>query len=489
MIISAGTNVNMLEVAPWQDITFPWTITSSGELDMFLVSYPVADLLQHDQGKGKNYVFSLKAFNRAGHHILVTSDEFSVQVPPIPKTFLLYHVDKTNFSEIYYQKEVDYLCGKWIGSGNQENVSLGVGTIPGNDDVIQFVTVPNNGIFCFNNLSLVSMVRYYLVISTDNGLTVTETSKGIFVGKTEDIYYQSRVNNGLDCRNTEPVVIGSNISLSDAEPVIVDFEIPLSGWMKKTMVVTINTTHFNDNNTIDASINGQDLEMMFLKENSQQVQLYYSFDAKTVNNTLKLSTRQQKELKIETIDVFDCIQDSPSKEYTTQLHTNFNFRGGVQTAVSHFEVAFYLIQSNLNGTTEIPLTQYFAVGKDTQFMHSTSLGNHNVYITKVKPCFVTQCLTPVQSSGTILVMEPPVYGMISASMQHSNRSMMSHNYVLEAEWDVFLELTATGYIPVDLYDWAVALDEDGTNLLTQWQRISANHSETIQVNHSALVYQ
>ena len=82
------------------------------------------DMEHHDQGRGQEYQFSLKAYNGAGHYSVTTSEMFKIKGQTSPTGGILYHVGKESETEIYFQHATDFLCASWIGFEGDVSIVL-----------------------------------------------------------------------------------------------------------------------------------------------------------------------------------------------------------------------------------------------------------------------------------------------------------------------------------------------------------------------------
>jgi hypothetical protein len=106
---------------------------------IFTVNYPSDKLHDYDQDHGGEYIFTVKAFNRAGLPTTKATAPYQMHSQVLPSAGRIYHVPETNINEehvveIGFQEDVDQICIKWTGfyhHNNELSFTIGLGTARG----------------------------------------------------------------------------------------------------------------------------------------------------------------------------------------------------------------------------------------------------------------------------------------------------------------------------------------------------------------------
>lgn len=468
---------------------FPYDYTTKE--DRFSINYSLADLQNHDQGKGIKYTFTLKAYNRAGIFQIIQSEEFTVGNNIEPDHGIIYHTTGNTSQEVSFQADQSYLCASWIGfnaakAERELDIHLGIGneTFKDNIQPLQLMEQGDNN-FCFENIWLTSLSNYYFyIVVTDNTTSTEATSKGITVANYEDVYTNAKVDDGGACKEDMNLVNNSILLPNISHPLEIDIQRNITSWMIYTVLIKMNIKECID--CISIYVNGELLSLTSWKRFNGELILYYFWEQKYSSNIMTIYNNKEEEIQVLAIGTSQCYQDIESQSSLNELKTNWNF-ANIHQFVSHYEVAFYekeCSHSARSCSQEFPLNDFMSSGKDLQYVYQTALSQSTVYVGHVKPCFGMQCLDPVLSNGVIVDTKGPIAGIIKAEILHVKNSL----YQLTAEWEPFQQELGGGYGLVYAYDWSITVDGNGYGQLTPWKRLASNNNtDVVYVSMSRLL--
>ncbi|XP_070570802.1 uncharacterized protein [Ptychodera flava] len=164
----------------------------------------------HLHGDHSYYVF-VRVENTAGLVTVVNSDPYRhvVQKPYKGVVFEVAPEDSSLFGasqDIDYQSSTSTLHCRWSGFSHQYldvQYEVGLGTTPGDDDVIAFSDVSSGQTSkTFDSLSLELFKQYFVTVRASNEVgSVTVSSDGVIVLADNDVLPSAQVNDGLGCTN------------------------------------------------------------------------------------------------------------------------------------------------------------------------------------------------------------------------------------------------------------------------------------------------
>ncbi|XP_033746935.1 uncharacterized protein LOC117332160 [Pecten maximus] len=153
----------------------------------------------------------LHVFNKAGYHCTVNTDTFHLPSQSPPGHGVVYDVTSDITSYFDRKQDIDVailpdeFCITWEGFDHYGDIEfqLGLGKIPGSDDILPFHVVPNIEIYCENakNLSLYRK-NFVTVRAITSGGSVLAISDGFTIINSSDITDSVRVYDGHGCTRT-----------------------------------------------------------------------------------------------------------------------------------------------------------------------------------------------------------------------------------------------------------------------------------------------
>ena len=317
---------------------------------IFTIKYPAEKLEEHDQNQGKTYIFSVKAFNRAGLSTTTSTDPYTMHSQTPPTKGKVYHVAPDNFgqsfiNEIGFQEDTSTLCVKWTDFTHHEDemqMMVGVGKVPGSDDEITSVEVANIGEHCFEQLTLSPLQAYYFTVTAFNtkGM-VNVTSRGIMVAQEDTALEFAKVNDGLGCPN-EFHVLDRNLELGNGQPRNKDYipVVELSSKMRYSIAVEYEWPgHFPE---LAVETLGDEIPHYSWNFDGKVVVDYFLVYLAEANQTISISLRSQTaSLMVKSISINSCIRDQAVQSSTKGLKSSWTFRPEVQSAITHYEMTVH----------------------------------------------------------------------------------------------------------------------------------------------------
>ena len=146
--------------------------------------------------------------------------------------------------------------------------------------------------------------------------------------------------------------------------------------------------------------------------------------------------------------------DVTSQASHTHAVARWHFPGNVMPYISHYQWA--LLAANSNGSHEV-IKDYENVG-DTRQASSAGLVlvANQLYIAAVQACHLSDCFTPVYSSGFYVATAP-----VAKSVRATYDPVLS---VIQGSWETFGEIR--------YYEWSISEELGG--LLLSWQRVAGD---------------
>ena len=443
-----GTHEDPAEVQTWtsKDISHHH-ITPSYH---FEISYPYSTLLRHDQDLGKTYFFSIKVFNRAGLSSVFRSETYTLHSQIKPTTGKVLHVsDEDPELEIGYQAVDDVLCVSWEGFTHHRedvNVSIGIGTKPGEDDVVAQAPVENLGYFCFDGLQLNHLMTYYFKLTAHSIIgEVVVNSNGIFVATEEEVVEQSNIRNGPGCQGEWEILqpTGNEYSISSDLP--------------PEMMITAAVRSPNHHDVPGlSSAQGEIKRYAWVYEQDSLVN-YYRVDVIQPNQTATVTSPYNV-----TVSKSVCLMDQGIQPSSDQIRSSWTFRPEVLQALSHYQVDFEEHQCTSQGCSSTGVSIQESYVTATHHKTNVPLKRGHSYRTSVQACFGPTCVSAVSSGGITVNPDPAVPGQISCIIQPQ--------YMITATWEAFKN-AGNGFRLGDLriYDWC--LTTASRSQLIPWQRL------------------
>ena len=457
---------------------------------IFHLEYSAANLELHDQDHGKAYVFSVKAYNRAGLTTTASTKPYAMHSQTLPVAGKIYHVSPDNLGvvdiqEVGFQEDSSILCAKWTGfyhySGPLQ-IMLGIGSMPGADDKIPATEVENDGKHCFDKLILPHLQTYYFIIVSSNTKgSVNVTSKGVFVAPQDIALQYARVDDGLGCQN-DFVQLDQNVELMPEQQNSRDYI--LTGTLSSRIRATV---------AIEYEWNGQ-FEDLVLRANDQVLSHYsWSFRGNSVyeyfqtyflkaNETIHmLLGTHAGSLMIKSIGWNLCHRDKPVQSSTNGLKNSWTFRPEVQETVTHYSLAVHEFRCTATSCTDggqIVTTRF--VGAQTSFHHLADmiLTEGSSYQTSISPCFGPTCISAVVSRGILVDPSPASSNLLSCTIKPNHEFHSIDNvfkdtvYSFDISWEALRQGMYGLRNPVyEVYDWSLALTPSGATLLLDWKRV------------------
>lgn len=313
------------------------------------------------------YYFPIRVKNLAGLSAMVSSEAY-IQVSGVPSIGLVFDVDLSrrfdvllgrslHMEDIDVAVTVDSVSTRWDCCVSGATYAVGLGSMPGLDDVVNFTTVIAQGVHSFTNVPLVDGRTYYTTVVATNSF-------------------------------------GSGVASSDG--------------------------------------------VLVLQTAEQDIQRYaLVLDGHNSNSG-----------------------DVMSQASHTHAVARWHFPGTVTPFISHYRWA---LMAAVNGSRKIleVVKDYENVGDTRQASAADLLlARNQLYISAVQACHLSDCLTPVYSTG-FYVATAPVPKSIAAT----------YNPILamvQASWEPFDEPQ------LRYYEWSISEELDGSNLLLPWQRVAGD---------------
>ena len=496
-----GTPSDQQEVEDWQWMRIPHDDIDTSYI--FKVEYSAENLEEHDQDQGKSYIFSVKAYNRAGLTTTVSTDPYIMHSQSPPTKGKIYHVSsdnmgKTAIDEIGFQEDSTTLCAKWTDfthHGDEIQILIGVGSVPGLDDEVAAIDVENDGEHCFHQLSLSFLQTYYFIITAFNTKgSVNVTTKGIMVALENMALEYSNVNDGLGCSN-DFTILDRNVELGNGQPNEREY-IPvekLSSKMRYTLAVQYDWSR----QFADISVNTMDKELSHYSWTFEGgfVVEYFLVYLTASNQTISIALGSQAaSLMIRSISINSCISDQAIQPSTKGLKSSWTFRLEIQPAITHYEMAIHEYTCTATGCQDGgQIMPMISVGSHTSIhLHQMILTKGSSYQTFVRPCFGPTCIGTVASGGILVDTNPASSSLVSCTIKPSNDfgsidDIIGNTiYKISASWEAF-QSSSYGMrnSVIEVYDWTLALTPSGGGLLMEWDRVHLPDND-VEINVSLI---
>lgn len=141
------------------------------------------------------YYFPVRVTNLAGLSSIVLSESY-VHISGVPLVDFLFDIDLSRRFDVssgrsLHMEEIDTavtpdnISARWDCCVDGMTYAIGLGTMPGLDDVVNFTVTMMQGVYTFRNVSLVDGVTYYsTVVATNNYGSTVVSSDGVLVLQT-----------------------------------------------------------------------------------------------------------------------------------------------------------------------------------------------------------------------------------------------------------------------------------------------------------------
>ena len=469
-------------------------IVAYNEVDVgyiFRIDYPAEKLQDYDQEHGWEYIFSVKAYNRAGLSITMSTTPYQIHSKVLPTNGKIFHVPQSNIAEefineIGFQENDDVVCVKWkdfYHHNNELTFTIGLATAKGINDVVPSTAVNNTGSYCFTGLALPHLRQYFVNINVYNiqgGVNVT--SHGIFIGAISEVHEHSRVDDGLDCILPFQV-LETDFHLQQSQQK----DLVVSQGLSSQMHYTIAVSHeWNDDlDTFEVSTPHDKVTKYswhFLQNSATQ---YFKIPAMENNQTIIILAKS--DVYFHSISVSPCVKDQTIQASTQALQSAWTFRPEVLSAVTHYKVfvnEFYCSPAPCQDGGEIyPET---VVGVDS-FIGNLQLHPSDSYRTSVQPCFGPSCTDAVASGGIVVDPYPAISSQIACVISPQHSITQDTTYSITVSWDAFTQAKGLRDPFISVYDWSLAASPTGGAILMPWNRVQMQQGAST-VNVRILVY-
>ena len=424
------------------------------------------------------YFYSLHVFNRAGHFIIHESSGFKINSKQIPSSGIVHHTaNLTSTVPIGFQNDLTYLCAHWYGFDHyNENLTFDIacGTKPYRGNIQNFTRATGQHNHCFEDLYLEPYQKYFITVRSYIEQDYSEMSScGIFIGDETEILKNASILVGSTCTSKfRHIIYSQNTNITDDN--IVDMhivELPMTSSAERTLKITVNGCLSNFSDMV-VEINNVAIPVTTWIFEYDYISLFYQFIQDDSNITLQLSNISNSSENILEIAVDECKAAVMSQIESSFISFQFSFNLLARSYFSHYELSYSSLDENDSSL------EFISNGNLTEGYMQSSLIQGMIYRLHIKPCFAMTCLAYVNSYEFILEEVPP--GFQSSEAYLYTNPFTDHldtvEYVLVAKWRAFNVSNKNDFVKA--YDYGVALEADGSSMVTKWMRITADRLDT-----------
>ena len=458
---------------------------------IFQVEYPVEKLLDYDQDHGREYIFSVKAYNRAGLSTTMSAPPYHIHSKVVPTEGKIFHVRQSNIGEefideIGYQENDDVVCVKWkdfYHYNNEITFNVGLGSAKGSNDVVPSTFINNTGSYCFTSLTLPHLQKYFVNIYAYNiqgGVNVT--SHGIFIATISETHEHARVDDGLDC--TIPFQLletDFHLQPHQQKEIVVLRDIP----SQMHYTVAVNHEWNDDFDNFEVSTPSDQLSRYSWHFSQHSAIQYFKMPAMEYNQTVTISANS--DVYFHSVSISPCVKDQTVQASTQALQSAWTFRPEVLSAVTNYRVSvneFYCSPAPCQDGGEIyPET---TVGVDSFIGHLQLHPSHS-YRTSVHPCFGQSCVEAVASVGIVVDPYPATTPQFSCVITPQHSVFKDTIYSIKVSWNVFTQAEGLRDSSISVYDWSLAASSTGGTILMPWNRVQRQQGDST-ISVSIFVY-
>ncbi|XP_070204014.1 uncharacterized protein [Littorina saxatilis] len=367
------------------------------------------------------------------------------------------------------------MCTAWRGFYHEEEISIeaGLGTVPGQDDIISFQLVRNETSHCFNMTAAPVYTKVFSVIkATSSGGTAVFSSDGYVMIPKTDPENRMQVFNGGGCYGNNNVgsqiveQASTSVNLSRISPTPVQ----LGDFIFVTFFPFIPGVSFHGAMILQTTLTGYQLVTM------------------TTNITATLPAARTANI---TVTVQHCQKDAVVSHLPTDHVTGtWNIDGPWTPFIQYLKAetmdttclgsavkkAKYSHQQCLLHAEKVEEV------KRELHVHTNNVINDHSYVTSITPCFDDGCLPSVSSAPITYTSTHKVTFSFNQAFLRSVSSL-----ALEVEVQATLDQQA-GDVPHGnqscVYQWTVGRDRAGSIPVTDWRVRETSSCSHIQIGES-----
>ena len=466
-----GTEHHPCEAISWT----PYQVAHSQveSVSSFEVSVNKTVLQHHDQDSGRQYLFSIQAYNRAGLFVSQRSDSFQIHSKQVPTTGTVYHVvDEISTKPIGFQEDLAKFCARWFGFSHHVevlNFSIGIGSQQFLTDVHPFVNADYIDHHCLYLKTVVPFRKYFISVKASNeeGFSISST-QGLFVGNSSEILEHARINIGSSCNSEfRSVLYSRNHSDISNDIILSDVYIPFTSLTERTLRISFSDIDFYTAMKFSVYINDKQINITTWEFiGNYKILLFYNFVHETEEIEIRVeSFNKSLSQTVTEIALDECKADCRSQLNSDNLFVQFSFNPKANNFITHFEVSVIEVNSSIRSNVV-----FTPVGNHTQLYFPTSLHKDSELVLQLRPCFSVTCIDYVPSHSVVLDRDPLTFTHTFAELHKDPAANVvdTSAYLLIASWKA--ENSQNKDNVITAYDYGVALHEDGTSMLTQWTR-------------------
>ena len=467
----SGTEHHHCEVVSWT----PYQVAHSQveSFSSFEVSVNKSVLQHHDQDSGRQYLFSIQAYNRAGLFISQRSDPFQIHSKQLPTTGIVYHVvDEISTEPIGFQEDLAKFCARWFGFSHHSevlNISIGIGTEKFVTDIHPFVNADYIDHHCIYLKSVVPYRKYFITVKASNkeGFSISST-QGVFVGNSSEILEHSRINIGSSCHSEFRSILFSRFLYDKSSDLVLSgVYVPFTSLTERILRISFSHIDFGTAVQFGVYINDKQINITTWKFiGNYKIMLFYNFvhDSEEIEIRVEPFNKTLSQTVTE-IALDECKADCRSQLNTDYLFVQFSFNPKANNFITHFEAEVIEVNPSIQSNSG-----FTPVGNHTQLYFPTYLHKDSQLVVKLRPCFSVTCIDYITSHSVVLDRHPLTFTQSFAELHKDPASDVvdTNAYLLIASWKA--ENSQNKDDIIIAYDYGVALNEDGTGMLTQWTR-------------------
>ena len=367
--------------------------------------YPLVELQKHDTDLGLSFYVIMHVFNKAGHAVKVTTEEFTLPSMYPPAKTIIIDLDPdliidTNILDLS-SDDIDAhlsphnLCAIWGEFAHHDDIHLafGAGTAIGQDDIYAFTKIGNTNKHCVTSVDIPEDVNIFISIhATSSGGSTISSSDGVIIYNETRILENFFILDGPKCITTDHL-LGETVYGPDKV-------MPLKLSMYEGQGYTLRIVGQNVSGS-DIDFHNFDMHIHQVVRNSRD-HIDIIFQPYVDMNELLLPPLGNTDTNATSAYVYDCEDDISTKMGRASLDAHWSGLSG------HFMYEAAAVKLTCDNTLDecveflSPYTHLF--GNEVK-LPGLSLEVFETYYVAVRPCLNSKCLTTKLSTGVAIELD------------------------------------------------------------------------------------